>query len=86
MITLFVSSLCPDCPPAIEAFNHAKIDFQIIDITESMANLKIFLKYRDSIPFFDSIKEKGQVGVPTIMIGNGERFYSFSDDLDLKNL
>lgn len=86
MITLFISSLCPDCPPAVEAFENSLLDYKIIDITESMANLKAFLKYRDKDSFFDSIKFKGQVGVPAIMIGEGEKFYSFSSELDLKNL
>ncbi|SUB74925.1 glutaredoxin domain-containing protein [Peptoniphilus indolicus] len=86
MITLFISSLCPDCPPALEAFENSSLDYKIIDITESMANLKAFLKYRDKDSFFNSIKANCQVGVPSIMVGDGEKFYSFSSELDLKNL
>ena len=51
-----------------------------------MANLKAFLKYRDKDSFFNSIKANCQVGVPSIMVGDGEKFYSFSSELDLKNL
>ncbi|WP_236660268.1 hypothetical protein [Isachenkonia alkalipeptolytica] len=40
-----------------------------------MKNLKIFLAYRDKDPFFDPIKEQGSVGIPTVMIGEGEAFY-----------
>lgn len=81
---LFVSSLCPDCPPAIKMAEKSGLKISILDITESMRNLKIFLKYRDSCHYFDDIKKNGSVGVPTFMVGDGEEFFSFSDDLDLK--
>ncbi|MDU1177530.1 MAG: DUF188 domain-containing protein, partial [Peptoniphilus harei] len=35
MLTLFVSSLCPDCPPAIEEIKKKDIKCEIIDITSS---------------------------------------------------
>lgn len=83
MITLFISSKCPDTPPALEAFEKTDLQYEIIDITDSMKNLKRFLFFRDSNPFFDSIKEKNNVGVPSIMIGEGEQFYEFTPDMDL---
>lgn len=49
------------------------IQFEYIDITDSMRNLKIYLKLRDTRPEFDEIKKLGRVGVPLIMIGNGEK-------------
>ncbi|MGO1580565.1 MAG: DUF188 domain-containing protein [Peptoniphilaceae bacterium] len=78
MITLFVSSKCPDCPEAIEAFNKTDLNYTIVDITESMPNLKSFLKHRDFNPYFDKIKSENLVGVPTIMIGEGEEFMEYS--------
>jgi len=58
------------------------IDFEYIDITESMRNLKIYLKLRDTRPEFDEIKEKGRVGIPLIMINNGEKFIFEKPELD----
>lgn len=57
-----------------------------MDITESMGNLKIFLKFRDAHPFFDQAKKNGSVGIPTIMINNGEEFIDGDSDIDLKRL
>jgi len=37
-----------------------------------MLNLKRFLKYRDEAPEFKEIKEAGRVGLPCIVINNGE--------------
>ncbi len=80
MLTLFVSSLCPDCPPAIAKVKEKNLDCEIVDITESMANLKRFLKERDLSEDFDEIVEKGNVGVPALM--RDEEFYFFDGNLD----
>jgi len=37
-----------------------------------MGNLKRFLKYRDNRPEFQKIKEKGNIGLPCIVVNNGE--------------
>ena len=80
MLTLFVSSLCPDCPPAIAEVKEKNLDCEIVDITGSMANLKRFLKERDLSEDFDEIVEKGNVGVPALM--RDDKFYFFDGNLD----
>lgn len=60
MIEIFVSKLCPDCTEIIENYNNDSKNFQgceIIDITDSMINLKRFLAYRDN---FNAFEEKNQ--------------------------
>lgn len=49
------------------------IKFAYLDISESIANLKRFLKYRDNFEEFDEIKKAGRVGLPCIVIDDGER-------------
>lgn len=51
-----------------------------------MRNLKIFLKFRDVNPFFHEAKKNGSVGIPTIMINNGEEFIDGDGDIDLERL
>ena len=80
MLTLFVSSLCPDCPPAIEEIKKKDIKCEIIDITSSMASLKKFLKERDFSDAFDEIVEENRVGVPCLM--RDDEFFFFDGDLD----
>lgn len=48
-----------------------------------MRSLKIFLAFRDQSPFFDPIKKKGSVGIPVIMVGNGEAFYEAYPGMNL---
>ena len=86
MITLFISGNCKDTPAALKAFSESGIDYRLVDIAENMTNLKEFLHYRDNSSFFKSVKMKNNVGVPSIMINNGDKFYLFSEDLDLHSL
>lgn len=79
MKTLFISSLCPHCPPAVEYAKKLNEEVRIVDITSSIKNLKEFLKYRDSDPYFDEIKKNNKIGIPTFMDGDGEHFYSISE-------
>lgn len=51
--------------------NHIK--FAYLDISDSMFNLKQFLKYRDNHPQFEEVKENNRVGIPCIVINNGEK-------------
>jgi len=80
MMTLFVSSLCPDCPPAIEEIKNRDLNVEIIDITESMANLKKFLKERDFSEAFDEIVENNKVGVPVLK--RDDEYFFFNESLD----
>jgi glutaredoxin-related protein len=63
-----------------------EIEFEYINITESMRTLKIFLALRDKAPYFDKIKASGSVGIPTIVVGEGEEFINGSSDIDFTKL
>ncbi len=44
-----------------------------LDISESMMNLKRFLKYRDYSQEFDEIKKNGSIGLPCVVVNDGEQ-------------
>lgn len=56
-----------------EFLSKNNIKFAYLDISESMFNLKSFLKYRDYRPEFDSIKANGKIGIPCLVINEGEK-------------
>lgn len=67
MIEIFVSKLCLDCTKIIEDYNNDSKNFQgceLIDITDSMINLKRFLAYRDNFNAFEEKIKTNQVGIP----------------------
>ncbi len=56
-----------------EVLSSKEIEYVYLDITESMLSLKTFLKFRDSRPEFDEIRKVGRVGLPCIVVNNGEK-------------
>lgn len=67
MHKLFYSSLCPDTPEFVAKLKEKHIVYEAIEITSSMASLKQFLAFRDQREEFESIKEKGAVGIPCLL-------------------
>ena len=72
---LFVSDLCPHCAGILEEIEDGSKkydDYDLVNITSSMASLKLFLKYRDTLPDFSEVREKHKAGVPSVVIGESE--------------
>ena len=68
MITVYTSPLCPDCR---ECKHRLTTPSECPDITESMRNLKAFLKLRDTLAAFDPCRANGSVGIPAIVKEDG---------------
>ena len=72
LMKLYGTKICPDCVSAFEVLSHKGVVYEFIDIMETTANLKEFLKLRDNrVEFVDVIKD-GLIGIPC---------YCFSDDV-----
>ena len=56
-----------------EVLSQNNIKFAYLDITESMLALKQFIGYRETRSEFDSVKERGALGVPCIVVEGGEK-------------
>jgi len=65
-----------------EFLSNNGVTYEYIDITDSMRNLKIYLKLRDTRPEFEEIKRIGRVGIPFIMLDNGEKLIFDQPELD----
>lgn len=77
--TLFFSDKCPDTAPFVEELKAQGIEYEAVNITESMENLKRFLKLRDTRPEFDDRKLWGLVGVPVLVLPNQSLIFELSD-------
>lgn len=58
------------------------VKYAYVDITDSMLYLKMFLKYRDNRPEFDDIKKNGRVGIPVIVVNDGEKLFFEIPDIN----
>lgn len=77
--TLFYSDKCPDTVPFVEELQRQGIEYEAVNITESMANLKRFLAFRDNRPEFDERKKWGFIGIPVLQLPNNRLIFELID-------
>lgn len=76
---LYGSQHCPDCGPTKEFLEKNNFKFTYVDITESMKNLKEFLKIRDTHDVYRGIRGRAIVGIPMLKIDD-EAFIALNEE------
>ena len=71
MLKIYGSMLCKDCVECVEDLKKANVEFEFLDFADSLLNLKEFLKIRDENEQFNAVREKGSIGIPTIVKEDG---------------
>ncbi len=72
MIKVYGSMKCPYCVVLKENLDQNKIEYDFVEILESLRNLGAFLALRDSDPVFDHLKAVRDIGVPALVDDNGK--------------
>jgi len=85
-VMLFGSRYCEGCGTMKAYLTRQGVEFTYFDIHENLLNLKAYLKFRDNNPEFDEIKRVGRVGIPCVVINNGEQFAFDEGELDIEAL
>ena len=71
--------ICPDTVECCEALTRAGVEYEFLDFAEKTANLKAFLKLRDSSPLFDSVRQEGGIGIPCIQREDGSITFDWEE-------
>jgi len=80
-ITVYGHKCCPDCQKLLQTFNDNKIEYTFMDMSETVSAVKGFVKLRETRPEFDEIKAAGALGIPCIVVNDGEEI--LFEDLSL---
>jgi glutaredoxin-related protein len=67
MLKVYGSSMCPDCRNCKNNFDKLGIEYEYIDINESLRNLKDFLILRDKEECFVRLKNINDIGIPALV-------------------
>ena len=70
MITVYEMKTCPDCI-ALDGQLSDKTRFKRVDIGDHVANMKEFIRLRDTNPAFDEAKKEGYIGIPCFVKEDG---------------
>ena len=71
MLKIYGSMLCPDCVRCREDLDRAGVEYEYLDFSDSLGNLKEFLAIRDGQESFNEIKREGKIGIPCIVKEDG---------------
>ena len=71
MLKIYGSMLCPDCVRCREDLDRAGVEYEYLDFSDSLRNLKEFLSIRDGEESFHELKREGKIGIPCIVKADG---------------
>lgn len=71
MLKIYGSMLCPDCVQCRKDLDRTGVEYEYLDFSDSLKNLKEFLKLRDESSLFDRVREAGGIGIPCIVREDG---------------
>ena len=81
-IIMYGTNACPDCVEAVKELDKKNADYMYMEFSESTANLKRFLKLRDTEPLFEEVKKAGAIGVPCFKLSDGTLTLSLEEVLE----
>lgn len=81
MLKVYGMKICPDTVECCEALTRAGVEYEFLDFAEKTANLKAFLKLRDSSPLFDSVRQEGGIGIPCIQREDGSITFDWEESM-----
>ncbi|WP_044470039.1 hypothetical protein [Mannheimia massilioguelmaensis] len=69
---VYYAPWCPDTEPFFTELARLNADVEKVNMVENSAGLKAFLKLRDSHSAFDDAKKNGYIGIPALVLENGD--------------
>ena len=81
MLKVYGMKIFPDTVECCEALTRAGVEYEFLDFAEKTANLKAFLKLRDSSPLFDSVRQEGGIGIPCIQREDGSITFDWEESM-----
>jgi hypothetical protein len=81
-VQIYGSQQCPGCVEAKKALSEKGADFEFIDLSENLYNLKRFLAFREQEEIYKPFREQalkkdypdeGRIGIPCFVLEDGER-------------
>ena len=70
MIKVYVMESCPDCVEVKQRYNDNP-NFELVDIGKQARTLKDFITLRDSHPALNTVRERGNIGIPCFIKEDG---------------
>ena len=86
MIKVYGRKDCPDCVNCKNSLDENGVEYDYRDIGESLHDMAVFLKIRDTSDVYDEIKGTGKIGIPTIVMEDRTIILDWEDYLQKQGL
>ena len=81
---LYFAETCPDTTPFKEKLEELGITYKEVEVMSSLKNFKEFLFVRDTYTQFEGIRGNMKIGIPCLVISEGECILELSELTKLK--
>lgn len=81
---LYFAETCPDTAPFKEKLAELGINYKEVEVMSSLKNFKEFLFVRDTYTQFEGIRGNMKIGIPCLVISEGECILELSELTKLK--
>ena len=81
---LYFAETCPDTAPFKERLAELGITYKEVEVMSSLKNFKEFLFVRDTYTQFEGIRGNMKIGIPCLVISEGECILELSELTKLK--
>lgn len=81
---LYFAETCPDTAPFKEKLAELGITYKEVEVMSSLKNFKEFLFVRDTYTQFEGIRGNMKIGIPCLVINEGECILELSELTKLK--
>ena len=79
MLKIYGSMLCLDCVLCREDLDKTGVEYEYLDFSESLMNLKEFLALRDNNAAFEDVRKDGRIGIPCLVDEDGNVSLSWDE-------
>ena len=79
MLKVYGADICIDCRNFKAIEKKRGFETEYIDITENTANLREFLKIRDTDPVFGPVREHSGIGIPLFVRDDGAKTFDIDE-------
>ncbi|MDB6186401.1 hypothetical protein PNO30_06405 [Gemella haemolysans] len=81
---LYFAETCPDTAPFKEKLAELGISYKEVEVMSSLKNFKEFLFVRDTYTQFEGIRGNMKIGIPCLVISEGECILELNELTKLK--
>lgn len=76
---LYGSPICSQCVYSKKILDEKQVQYQYVNITESVSKMREFLALRDSRAEFEDVKKLGIIGIPAFLFNDGRIEFDLND-------